>query len=151
VARSPAVFAALAVTASKESYYDITIIFSREYIMANKSKRRTRRRNDKNRKRVRKSRRYVRAVKSTRRHRVRRRITRRRRMQRGGAEVTGNIGYKGIGSLLDVPTSMITLDDHDIRSYLSGEEEPLGVQNILHQGKKHKVQRPIQCLKSQLK
>lgn len=119
--------------------------------MANKSKRQTKRRNDKKRKRVRKSRRYARSTKPTRRHRVRRRVTRRRRMQRGGAEVTGNIGYKGIGSLLDVPTSMITLDDHDIHSYLSGNEEPLGIQNILHQGKKYKVPRPVQCLKSQLK
>ena len=118
--------------------------------MVTKSKRRTTRRNGKKRKHVRKSRRYVRSIKSTRRHRVRRRITRRRRVQRGGAEVTGNIGYKGIGSLLDVPTTMVTLDDEDIRSYLSGEQKPFGIQEILHEGKKYKVSRPIQCLKSQL-
>ena len=157
---------AAADTASKKQYCAITIIFSCEYIMANKSRRvsrRTRRkvkhlkksrggrrsRGGRHPRRRRRSR-GRRAVKRTHRHR-RRQGGKRRKTQRGGsAEAAHNIHLDKIGSLLDLDTSMITLSDDQIHSYVSAGSEPLGIDGILDTGKRYKVRRPIQCVQSHL-
>lgn len=79
------------------------------------------------RRRPRNTRRRVKLSKKPRRFRQYKKRHTRRRLQKGGsAELVGNVHFDKIGSLLDVPTSLITLSNEDVRHF----KEKMSLNNL---------------------